>query len=174
MLKEGQSSFLFGGNAPYVEEQYETYLADPNAVTTEWRAWFDALRETPAIDGSDRDDEPHAPVISSFVELAAAEGSLEGAEALIPMLDEVVRYGASKKLRAVVMGMAPRDTRSSFYTSDVAKMIEAPVLHVNGDDPEAVAMAVRLALDYRTAFKRSVVIDLVCFRKYGHQEQDTP
>jgi 2-oxoglutarate dehydrogenase E1 component len=68
----------------------------------------------------------------------------------------------------------PRDTRSSFYTTDIAKMIEAPVLHVNGDDPEAVAMAVRLALDYRTAFRRSVVIDLVCFRKYGHQEQDTP
>ena len=475
MLKERQNSFLFGGNAPYVEEQYETYLADPDAVTSEWRTWFDALRETPAIDGSDHDDEPHAPVISSFVELAkrsppaiahagillandagldlarkqvavqsliaafrtigtraadldplswtpprayaeltpayygltaadmattfstadtflfddnatlqelvaalgqtytgtlgaefmhltdaeqrrwwqmqlestrarpslqaaekcrllerlsAAEGlekylhsryvgqkrfSLEGAESLIPMLDEVVRYGASKELRAVVMGMAhrgrlnvlvnivgkplralfdefdgndserlpagdvkyhkgftssvdtpegpvevmlafnpshleivnpvvqgmarakgellgsadgvevlpveihgdaamsgqgvvmetlslsytrghgtggtlhivvnnqigfttsdPRDTRSSFYTTDVAKMIEAPILHVNGDDPEAVAMAVRLALDYRTAFKRSVVIDLVCFRKHGHQEQDTP
>jgi 2-oxoglutarate dehydrogenase E1 component len=68
----------------------------------------------------------------------------------------------------------PRDTRSSFYTTDVAKMIEAPILHVNGDDPEAVATAVRLALDYRTAFQRSVVIDLVCFRRHGHQEQDTP
>jgi 2-oxoglutarate dehydrogenase E1 component len=68
----------------------------------------------------------------------------------------------------------PRDSRSSFYTTDIAKMIEAPVLHVNGDDPEAVAMAVRLALDYRTEFQRSVVIDLVCFRKPGHQEQDTP
>jgi 2-oxoglutarate dehydrogenase E1 component len=68
----------------------------------------------------------------------------------------------------------PRDTRSSFYASDIVKMIEAPVLHVNADDPEAVAMAVRLALDYRTEFRRSVVIDLVCFRKHGHQEQDTP
>ncbi|WP_233849248.1 2-oxoglutarate dehydrogenase E1 component [Paraburkholderia sp. HD33-4] len=481
MFKERQSSFLFGGNAPYVEEQYELYLADPNAVTAEWRVWFDALRDTPAIDGSDRDDQPHAPVISSFLELAkrtpravvatgneagdggnrqaadalglarkqvavqtliaafrmigtrvadldplawtpprsyaeltpayyglsaadmsttfstadtylfeddatlkeilaaleqtytgtlgaefmhltdaqqrrwwqmrlestratpalqaaeklrllerlsAAEGlekhlhsryvgqtrfSLEGGESLIVLLDELVRYGASKKLRALVMGMAhrgrlnvlvnvvgkplralfdefdgkdaekltagdvkyhkgftssvetddgpvevmlafnpshleivnpvvqgmarakddladsddggdvlpveihgdaamsgqgvvmetlslsytrghgtggtvhvvvnnqigfttsdPRDTRSSFYTTDVAKMIEAPILHVNGDDPEAVAMAAQLALDYRTTFKRSVVIDLVCFRKYGHQEQDTP
>ncbi|KXU87702.1 2-oxoglutarate dehydrogenase subunit E1 [Paraburkholderia monticola] len=473
MLKEHQSSFLFGGNAPYVEAQYELYLADPDAVTSEWRAWFDALRDTPAIDGSDRDDEPHAPVISSFVEMAkrppraviaaadgatdalalarkqvavqtliaayrmigarradldplawtpprayaeltpayyglsaadmattfstadtflfdddatlndivaaleqtytgtlgaefmhladaqqrrwwqmrlestrampalqavekrrllerlsAAEGlekylharyvgqtrfSLEGGESLIVLLDELIRYGASKKLRTLVLGMAhrgrlnvlvnivgkplralfdefdgkdaeqfqavdvkyhkgytstvetdagpvevvlafnpshleivnpvvqgmarakadmaasadgddvlpveihgdaaisgqgvvmetlslsytrghgtggtvhvvvnnqigfttsdPRDTRSSFHTTDVAKMIEAPILHVNGDDPEAVAMAVRLALDYRTTFKRSVVIDLVCFRKYGHQEQDTP
>ena len=471
LMQKLQSSFLFGGNAPYVEEQYELYLDDPASVEDEWRAYFDALRETPAIDGSDRDDEPHAPVVSNFVDLAkrpraavmmrddglaiarkqvavqsligafrmvgtraanldplmwappralveltptfyglsaadmstrfstadtflfdddedatlrdivlaleqtysgtlgaelmhltdanqrrwwqmrlestrakpafsvvekkrilerltAAEGlekylhtryvgqkrfSLEGGESLIVLLDELVRYGASKKIGTVVMGMAhrgrlnvlvniagkparalfnefdgkagnplpegdvkyhkgfssvtetsdgpvevvlafnpshleivnpvvqgmarakgdasdagdgsevlpveihgdsaisgqgivmetlnlsytrghgtggtvhvvvnnqvgfttsdPRDTRSSFYTTDIAKMIEAPVLHVNGDDPEAVAMAVRLALDYRTAFRRSVVIDLVCFRKYGHQEQDTP
>ncbi|SAL67492.1 2-oxoglutarate dehydrogenase E1 component [Caballeronia humi] len=469
LIQESESSFLFGGNAPYVEEQYELYLADPASVTDEWRAYFDALRETPAIDGSERDDEAHAPVVSSFIELAkrprvamaqvdnglglarkqlavqalvaafrmigtrkanidplawtppralaelthtyygltaadlstkfstadtflfdedatlreivsaleqtytgtlgaefmhltnagernwwqmrlestrakpsltiagksrildrltAAEGlekylhtryvgqkrfSLEGGESLIVLLDELVRYGASKKVRSVVMGMAhrgrlnvlvnivgkplhalfnefdgkdadrlpegdvkyhkgfssitqtddgpvdvvlafnpshleivnpvvqgmarakaeafgegntasvlpveihgdaaiagqgivmetlslsytrghgtggtvhvvvnnqigfttsdPRDTRSSFYATDIAKMIEAPVLHVNGDDPEAVTMAVRLALDYRTEFQRSVVIDLVCFRKYGHQEQDTP
>ena len=64
MLKERQTSFLFGGNAPYVEEQYERYLDDPASVTDEWRAYFDALRETPAIDGSDRNDEPHAPVVS--------------------------------------------------------------------------------------------------------------
>jgi len=469
LMEKIQSSFLFGGNAPYVEEQYELYLADPASVADEWRAYFDALRETPAIDGSDRDDEPHAPVVSTFVELGkrsratettlddglaiarkqvavqsliaafrmvgtrkakldpllwtppqasveltpafyglsaadmstrfstadtflfdedatlreivaaleqtycgtlgaefmhlsdagerrwwqmqlestrarpsfsvaekkrflerltAAEGlekylhtryvgqkrfSLEGGESLIVLLDELVRYGASKKVGTVVMGMAhrgrlnvlvnivgkplralfdefegksgdplpagdvkyhkgysgvtqtadgpvdvvlafnpshleivnpvvqgmarakgetsgagdgsdvlpveihgdaamsgqgvvmetlsltytrghgtggtvhvvvnnqigfttsdPRDTRSSFYCTDIAKMIEAPVLHVNADDPEAVAMAVRLALDYRTAFRRSVVIDLVCFRKHGHQEQDTP
>jgi 2-oxoglutarate dehydrogenase E1 component len=469
LMQQRQSSFLFGGNAPYIEEQYELYLADPEAVSDEWRGYFDALRETPAIDGSDRADEPHAPVVSTFVELGkrphgagmtlddglaiarkqvavqsliaafrmigtrnadldplqltppqalaeltpafyglsdaemslrfstadtflfdedatlreivkaleqtycgtlgaeymhlanagerrwwqmrlestratpafsvaekgrilerltAAEGlekylhtryvgqtrfSLEGAESLIVLLDELVDYGASKKLRSIVMGMAhrgrlnvlvnivgkplhalfdefdgkdadklpagdvkyhkgfsrvtetedgqvevqlafnpshleivnpvvqgiarakaetiaaaderdvlpveihgdaamsgqgivmetlslsytrgyrtggtvhivvnnqigfttsdPRDTRSSFYSTDIAKMIEAPVLHVNGDDPEAVAMAVRLALDYRAAFQRSVVIDLVCFRKHGHQEQDTP
>ncbi|RFU48854.1 2-oxoglutarate dehydrogenase E1 component [Paraburkholderia sp. DHOC27] len=469
MMQNRQSSFLFGGNAPYVEEQYELYLTDPASVEAEWRAYFDALRETPAIDGSDRDDEPHAPVVSTFRELtrqpriaavarddglaiarkqvavqslivafrmvgtrtanldplmwsppralveltpafygltpadmatqfstadtflfdedatlreivaalektytgtlgaefmhltdagerrwwqmrlestrakpafsvaekkrilerlSAAEGlekylhtryvgqkrfSLEGGESLIVLLDELVRYGATKKIGTVVMGMAhrgrlnvlvniagkpiralfdefegkidnplpagdvkyhkgyssvtqtddgpvevllafnpshleivnpvvqgmarakgdlagtgdgrdvlpveihgdaamsgqgvvmetlslsytrghgtggtvhvvvnnqigfttsdPRDTRSTFYTTDIAKMIEAPVLHVNGDDPEAVAMAVQLALDYRAAFNRSVVIDLVCFRKYGHQEQDTP
>ncbi|WP_250491343.1 2-oxoglutarate dehydrogenase E1 component [Caballeronia sp. INML2] len=469
LIEKLQSTFLFGANAPYVEEQYESYLADPASVTEEWRAYFNALRETPAIDGSDRNDEPHLPVVSNFIELArrprsasssmegglalarkqvavqsliaafrtigtrsasldplqwttrrllpelttayygltssdlstrfstadtylfdgdatlqeivtaleetytgtlgaefmhladanerhwwelrfestrakrsfsverkrrflerltAAEGlekhlhtryvgqkrfSLEGGESLIVLLDELVRYGASKAVRSVVMGMAhrgrlnvlvnvagkplhalfdefegknaealpegdvkyhkgyssitqtddgpvevtlafnpshlevvnpvvqgmarakadalapddratvlpveihgdaamsgqgvvmetlslsrtrghgtggtvhvvvnnqigfttsdPRDTRSSFYATDIVKMIEAPVLHVNGDDPEAVALAVHLALDYRTEFGRSVVIDLVCFRKHGHQEQDSP
>ncbi|MDR5761202.1 2-oxoglutarate dehydrogenase E1 component [Caballeronia sp. LZ035] len=469
LIEQRQNSFLFGANAPYVEEQYERYLAEPASVTDEWRGYFDALRETPAVDGSDRDDEPHTPVVSGFVELArhphpvaaqpdsalalarkqvavqslvaafrsigtrranldplrwepqralpeltpayygltaadmatrfstadtyffdedaslgeivaaleqtytgtlgaefmhlsdanerrwwqmrlessraapsfsndekrrfldrltAAEGlekylhtqfvgqkrfSLEGGESLIVLLDELVRYGAAKDVRSVIMGMAhrgrlnvlvniagkplhalfdefdgkhadplpegdvkyhkgfstvtdtaqgpvevvlafnpshleivnpvvqgmarakadalgpnhagsvlpveihgdaamsgqgvvmetlslsytrghgtggtvhvvvnnqigfttsdPRDTRSSFYATDIVKMIEAPVLHVNGDDPEAVAMAVHLAVDYRTQFRRSVVIDLVCFRKHGHQEQDTP
>jgi 2-oxoglutarate dehydrogenase E1 component len=69
---------------------------------------------------------------------------------------------------------APNEARSTFYCTDIAKLIEAPVLHVNADDPEAVVAAVRLAIEYRAAFQRSVVIDLVCFRRHGHQEQDTP
>jgi len=68
----------------------------------------------------------------------------------------------------------PRDTRSTIYCTDVSKMIEAPVFHVNGDDPEAVAFTTRLALDFRMKFGRDVVVDIVCFRKLGHNEQDTP
>ena len=68
----------------------------------------------------------------------------------------------------------PRDSRSTTYCTDVVKMIEAPVLHVNGDDPESVVLATQMALDYRQAFKRDVVIDIICFRKLGHNEQDTP
>ena len=68
----------------------------------------------------------------------------------------------------------PRDTRSTLYCTDVVKMIGAPVLHVNGDDPEAVTLATRLALAYRQEFNKDVVIDIVCFRKLGHNEQDTP
>ena len=468
MMRNRNTSFLFGGNAPYVEEQYEAYLADPATVPQEWRDYFDALQEGPAVDGSDAGDVAHAPVVSRFVELArharsggrsenevlsfarkqvavqalisayrlvgtrnaqldplrwtapvpvpelnpsyydlsqsdmntkfsmsdtyfsdedttlgdlvralretycgklgaeflhltdpdqrrwwqmrlessrskanldsgdklhilerltAAEGlekylhtryvgqkrfSLEGGESLIVLLDELVAYGATKGVKSSILGMAHRgrlnvlvnivgkppaalfdefdgktanllpagdvkyhkgftgllptasgpaevtlafnpshleivnpvvqgiararaevlgqgasavlpveihgdaaisgqgivmetmnlsntrgygtggtvhvvvnnqvgfttshleDVRSSFYTTDIAKMIEAPVLHVNGDDPEAVVAATRLAIDFRATFKKSVVIDLVCFRRHGHQEQDTP
>ena len=68
----------------------------------------------------------------------------------------------------------PRDTRSTLYCTDIVKMIDAPVLHVNGDDPEAVVLCTQLALDYRQQFNQDVVVDIVCFRKLGHNEQDTP
>jgi len=468
MILNRNTSFLFGGNAPYVEEQYEAYLADPTTVPQEWRDYFDALQGAPAVDGSDAGDVAHAPVVSRFIELTkqsragarsesdvlrfarkqvavqalisayrmvgtrnahldplrwtapvplpelnpsyyglshadmdtrfstsdtyfsdedtrlgdllqaltttycgtlgaefmhladpvqrswwqvslessrskatldvgdrlhilerltAAEGlekylhtryvgqkrfSLEGGESLIVLLDELVAYGATKGIKSSILGMAhrgrlnvlvnivgkppaalfdefdgktanllpagdvkyhkgftgllptatgpaevtlafnpshleivnpvvqgiararaevlgqgasavlpveihgdaaisgqgivmetmslsntrgygtggtvhvvvnnqvgfttsdPRDVRSSFYCTDIAKMIEAPILHVNGDDPEAVIAATRLAIDFRATFKKSVVIDLVCFRRHGHQEQDTP
>ncbi|MCA3191616.1 2-oxoglutarate dehydrogenase E1 component [Cupriavidus sp.] len=68
----------------------------------------------------------------------------------------------------------PRDARSTLYCTDVVKMIEAPVLHVNGDDPEAVVYAMQLAVDFRMEFNKDVVVDIICFRKLGHNEQDTP
>ena len=68
----------------------------------------------------------------------------------------------------------PRDARSTQYCSDISKMLEVPILHVNGDDPEAVCLATEIALDYRTTFGRDVVIDLVCYRRLGHNEQDEP
>ncbi len=68
----------------------------------------------------------------------------------------------------------PRDMRSSAFCTDIVKMVESPVLHVNGDDPEAVVLATQLALEFRMEFRQDVVVDITCFRKLGHNEQDTP
>jgi 2-oxoglutarate dehydrogenase E1 component len=68
----------------------------------------------------------------------------------------------------------PRDYRSSLYCTDIFKMADAPIFHVNGDDPEAVALVTRIAMEFRKTFKKDVVIDILCFRKLGHNEQDEP
>ena len=68
----------------------------------------------------------------------------------------------------------PRYARSSPYPSDVAKMIEAPIFHANGDDPEAVVFAAKIATEFRQKFQKPVVIDMFCYRRHGHNEGDEP
>ncbi|HZX30613.1 MAG TPA: 2-oxoglutarate dehydrogenase E1 component [Rhodocyclaceae bacterium] len=89
-------------------------------------------------------------------------------------------YGTGGTLHIVVNNQIgfttsdPRDYRSSLYCTDIFKMADAPIFHVNGDDPEAVALVTRLAIEYRQTFKKDVVVDIICFRKLGHNEQDEP
>ncbi|MCA9244959.1 MAG: 2-oxoglutarate dehydrogenase E1 component [Phycisphaerales bacterium] len=94
-------------------------------------------------------------------------------------LSELSGYRTGGTLHVIVNNQIgfttdPQDSRSSIYASGLAKMLQIPLLHVNGEDPEAVAQCVRLALDFRAKFQRDVVIDMYCFRRRGHNEGDEP
>ncbi len=94
-------------------------------------------------------------------------------------LSELPAYSTGGALHVVVNNQIgfttpPEQARSSVYATDVAKMLQVPILHVNGEDPEAVAQVVELALDFRAAFRRDVVVDMYCYRRRGHNEGDEP
>jgi 2-oxoglutarate dehydrogenase E1 component len=103
----------------------------------------------------------------------------QGIVAEILALSDLPGYGTGGTIHFIINNQvgfttSPQFARSSPYPSDIAKMVQAPILHVNGDDPEAVTFACKLAIEYRQQFKRDIVIDMWCYRRFGHNEGDEP
>jgi 2-oxoglutarate dehydrogenase E1 component len=103
----------------------------------------------------------------------------EGVDQETLNLSQLAAYGIGGTLHVIVNNQVgfttcPSEGRSTSYASDIAKMLQIPIFHVNGDDPEAVQQAVALAMDFRRRYRRDVVIDMVCYRRYGHNEGDEP
>ncbi|RGE46868.1 2-oxoglutarate dehydrogenase E1 component [Comamonas testosteroni] len=139
----------------------------------------------PVVEGSvrsrmDRRDDPQGKQVLPVLVHGDAAFAGQGVNQETLALSETRGYTTGGTVHIIINNQIgfttsdPRDLRSTTYCTDIVKMVEAPVLHVNGDDPEAVCLAMQLALDYRMEFSKDVVVDIVCFRKLGHNEQDTP
>ncbi|MBS0292626.1 MAG: 2-oxoglutarate dehydrogenase E1 component [Proteobacteria bacterium] len=139
----------------------------------------------PVVEGSvrsrmDRRADPHGKQVLPVLVHGDAAFAGQGVNQETLALSETRGYTTGGTVHIIINNQIgfttsdPRDLRSTLYCTDIVKMIESPVLHVNGDDPESVCMAMRLALEYRMEFSRDVVVDIICFRKLGHNEQDTP
>jgi 2-oxoglutarate dehydrogenase E1 component len=139
----------------------------------------------PVVEGSvrarmeRRGDLKGAQVLPVLVHGDSAFGG-QGVNQETLMLSETRGYSTGGTVHLIINNQIgfttsdPRDLRSTLYCTDIVKMVESPVLHVNGDDPEAVVLATQLALEFRLTFQKDVVVDIICFRKLGHNEQDTP
>jgi 2-oxoglutarate dehydrogenase E1 component len=126
-----------------------------------------------------REDSKHEKVMPVLIHGDAAFSG-QGVVMELFQMSETRGFGVGGTLHVVVNNQVgfttsnPHDLRSTLYCSTIAKMVHAPIFHVNGDDPDAVHHVMKIACDFRMRFKRDVVIDLVCYRRHGHNEADEP
>ena len=139
----------------------------------------------PVVEGSvrarmDRREDPHGKQVLPVLVHGDAAFAGQGVNQETLALAQTRGYSTGGTVHLIINNQIgfttsdPRDLRSTLYCTDIVKGVESPVLHVNGDDPEAVVLATQLALEYRMTFRKDVVVDIICFRKLGHNEQDTP
>ena len=141
------------------------------------RARADAHYEKASIKPNDRDDiyDKVLPILIHGDAAVAGQGIVYE----VTQMSNLPAYYTGGTLHFVINNQVGfttdfGDARSSIYCSDIAKIIDAPIFHVNGDDPEAVVYAMKLATEFRQEFNRDVFVDMVCYRKYGHNESDEP
>ncbi|WP_122260982.1 multifunctional oxoglutarate decarboxylase/oxoglutarate dehydrogenase thiamine pyrophosphate-binding subunit/dihydrolipoyllysine-residue succinyltransferase subunit [Ornithinimicrobium cerasi] len=178
----GDVKYHLGTEGEFVSEQGRStrvYLAaNPShleAVNPVLEGITRAKQDRIVLEGGDREAYPVIPVLLHGDAAFAGQGVV--LETL--QMSQLKGYKTGGTIHVVINNQvgfttAPHDSRSSVYCTDVARTVQAPVFHVNGDDPEAVVRIAELAYDYRQAFKKDVVIDLVCYRRRGHNEGDDP
>ena len=140
----------------------------------------------PVVEGivramQDRYDRGHEGIYPALPLLLHGDAAFAGQGVVVETLNlsQLPGYRTGGTVHVVINNQvgfttSPDASRSSFYATDVAKTVQAPILHVNGDDPEAVVRVARLAFAYRQRFHRDIVIDLICYRRHGHNEADDP
>ena len=183
---EGKVSYIGSGDVKY-HQGFSSNMMTPGGEVHLALAFNPSHLEivSPVVEGSvrarqDRRADPDGQTVVPIVLHGDASFAGQGVVMETFQMSQTRAYRTGGTLHIVLNNQIgfttsePADARSTEYCTDIAKMVQAPIFHVNGDDPEAVVFVTQLAVDYRNQFNKDVVIDLVCYRRRGHNEADEP